>query len=123
MKCSLVWLDEAASSTRVTRLQLSLLSLHRGTKDFTILLSADGTTWDEALKGTLDSVANKGCDVPVVDFYLGGQRTERYVRLVLNTFHGVGAGMQWINFEEKGAPGPVACEWQSPSCRQGQARV
>ena len=74
------------------------VSFHRGTKDFTILLSEDGTTWDEALKGTLASVAHKGCDVPVVDFNLGDPRTERYVRLVLNSYYGYGAGMQWIGF-------------------------
>lgn len=85
-------------------------SLPRGTKAFTILLSNDGSTWAEALRGVLDNVAHRQCDVPVEDFYLGGERTERYVRLVLNSYYGVGAGMQWINFEQQGDPGDGACE-------------
>ena len=78
------------------------------------MLSDDGATWEEALKGALASVAHKGCDVPVVDFYLGGLHTERYVRLVLNSYYGYGAGMQWINFEEMGEPTLSECEPQNP---------
>ena len=100
----------------------SLFPSLRGTNAFTILLSSDGNQFQEALRGSLENVANQGCDVAVVDFYLGGERTERYVKLVLNSFYGAGAGMQWINFEQKGAPGPAAaaaCECLTACRMQG----
>ena len=89
------------------RLTTDCLWTHRGTKDFAILVSNDGTAFTEVLSGTLASVANKGCNVPTEEFYLGGDRTERYVRLVLKTYHGVGSGMQWIGLEQKAAPAPA----------------
>ena len=79
----------------------------RGTKDFRILFW--NGAWEDKITGTLSPVFGRKCDVSVEDFYIGEERTAKFIRVLLDSYYQKGAGLQWINFALKGKPN-LDCE-------------
>ena len=77
-------------------------NLHRGTKNFEILLSSDLQHWNSVLNGTLPFTPDAKCHVPVLKYFLPGSRTEEYVSFKVHSFYGVAAGLQYIDFRYQG---------------------
>ena len=74
-----------------------LHSLYRGTKNFEIEVSEDGTTWEKALRGRLQRSWDVGCDVPIETFYVGSL-THNFLRFkaLPNSYYGSGPGLMFL---------------------------
>jgi hypothetical protein len=74
----------------------------RGTRGFTVELSADGASWTVAVAGELKDARNKGCDVPLEEFPVedGPSETSQFVRFRATSFYGTGgAGLSYMTWK------------------------
>ena len=56
------------------------------------------STYETVLTGTLESSWGHGCNVTVQTFDLPTPREEQYVRFRATSYHGNGAGLQFMGF-------------------------
>ena len=73
-----------------------------GTDQFSVYTSfKHDADWSHVLTGNLPNVANVACEgIPINTFDIG--RSGRYVKVTMNTYYGLGYGLQYVdvNFEE-----------------------
>ena len=76
----------------------------RSTRAFTVSFSDDdGNTWREGVSGSLIDATGLHCEgIPTQEFYLGRTESARFARVVLNSFYGVGAALQYVGFKALG---------------------
>lgn len=79
----------------------------RGTRDYTISLSADGTNFSPVVIGTLEFFTSSVSTIPTVTVNIDPS-IARYVRFTANTWYGSSAGLNEIEVYGQPVPTPAA---------------
>lgn len=69
----------------------------RGARDVTIQLSSDNSVWSTVKEATLSDPRLRGCNVPIETLSIT-ITSARYIRVIINTFYGLGGGLQYVGW-------------------------
>ena len=74
----------------------------RGTDKFQIQTMSESGGWETILENELQNAYGLGCNVPLDMFHLELPQYSRFVRFLVKTLHGDGAGLQYLGLEYDG---------------------